>query len=166
MRARPQVIAISHYPMYMSQEPAAQLDFEASTGEAWLNAETCEYEGHARDCTGGEQWQATQRSRSHSSSRSSSSVGSARLEIEPILHEMGVDLYWAGHIHYYQTFDGPLWGGKLLSQGTRNPTGIIHVCSGNGGPPSKSPCGQCEYCPSFSMFRFCLFTRQRIVCGV
>ena len=154
--------------MYMSQEPAAQLDFEASTGEAWLNAETCEYEGHARDCTGGEQWQATQRSRrSHSSSsRSSSSVGSARLEIEPILHEMGVDLYWAGHIHYYQTFDGPLWGGELLSHGTRNPDGIIHVCSGNGGPPSKSPCGQCEYCPSFSMFRFCLFTRQRIVCGV
>ena len=131
--------------MYMSQEPAAQLDFEASTGEAWLNAETCEYEGHARDCTGGEQWQAKQRSRSHSSSNSSSSVGSARLEIEPILHEMGVDLYWAGHIHYYQTFDGPLWGGKLLSQGTRNPNGIIHVCSGNGGPPSKSPCGQCEY---------------------
>jgi hypothetical protein len=124
--------------MYMSQEPAAQLAFERSAGEAWLNAEKCEYEGHARNCTGGEQWQATAGQRSGSSS----SVGSARLEIEPVLHELGVDLYWAGHIHYYQTFDGPLWGGKLLSHGTHNPDGIIHVCSGNGGPPTKSPCTQ------------------------
>ena len=36
---------MSHYPLYMSQEPAAQLAFEASAGEAWLNAEQCEYEG-------------------------------------------------------------------------------------------------------------------------
>ena len=133
-----QVIVMSHYPMYMSQEPATQLDYETSAGQAWLNAEQCEYQGHAPNCTGDEQWQATARQRSGSSS----SVGSARLEIEPILHEMGVDLYWAGHIHYYQTFSGPLWGGKLLSHGTHNPDGVVHACSGNGGPPTKSPCSQ------------------------
>ena len=130
---------MSHYPLYMSQEPAGQLQFEKSAGEAWLNAERCEYEGHARTCTGGEHWQReTERQRSGSAS----SVGSARAELEPILHEGGVDVYWAGHIHYYQTFDGPLWGGQLLSRGLDNPDGIIHVCSGNGGPPSKSVCGK------------------------
>ena len=135
----PWVIVQSHYPLYMSQEPAAQSEFEGSAGDAWLNAEQCEYAGHARNCTGGEQWRQQQR---RQQSGGSSSVGSARGELEPILHEMGVDVYWAGHIHYYQTFDGPLWAGQLLSKGTHNPDGIIHVCSGNGGPPSKSPCGQ------------------------
>ena len=38
-----QVIVMSHYPMYMSQEPATQLDYETSAGQAWLNAEQCEY---------------------------------------------------------------------------------------------------------------------------
>ena len=128
----PWVIAMSHYPMYMSQEPTAQKQFEASVGEPWLNADRCEFEGHSTNCTGGPEWQAR--------SSSKESVGSARLEIEPLLHSMGVDLYWAGHIHYYQTFDGPLWGGQLLSNGTHNPDGVIHVCSGNGGPPSQSVC--------------------------
>ncbi len=52
----------------------------------------------------------------------------------------GVDIYWAGHIHYYQTFNGPIRNGKVVSQGTYNPKGVIHVCTGNGGPPSPSLC--------------------------
>ena len=31
--------------------------------------------------------------------------------------------------------------GKVIAQGTHNPPGVIHVCSGNGGPPSPSACG-------------------------
>ena len=46
----------------------------------------------------------------------------------------------AGHIHFYQTFNGPLKDGKLVSHGTHNPKGVIHVCTGNGGPPSPSSC--------------------------
>ena len=46
-----------------------------------------------------------------------------------------------GHIHFYQTFHGPLKEGKLVSEGTYNPKGVIHVCTGNGGPPSPSSCG-------------------------
>jgi hypothetical protein len=28
----------------------------------------------------------------------------------------------------------------VISNGTHNPPGVIHVCSGNGGPPSGHPC--------------------------
>ena len=48
------------------------------------------------------------------------------------------------HIHFYQTFDGPVRNGKVLMDGTHNPTGTVHVCSGNGGPPSPSSCE--DYC--------------------
>ena len=37
---------------------------------------------------------------------------SANADLEPIFYEYGVDIYWAGHIHFYETFTGPL---SLLS---------------------------------------------------
>ena len=86
----PWVIAMSHYPLYMSQETASQQQFEASSGDAWLNAASCEYEGHSTKCTGGTEWTAAARERS----KDKASVGSARLELEPVLHSFGVDLYW------------------------------------------------------------------------
>lgn len=97
-------------------------------------------------------------------------LGDARSDLEPLFYQYGVDICipqrpgtlafpcpfppltpalasldpagtdWAGHIHFYQTFHGPLKDGKLVSEGTHNPKGVIHVCSGNGGPPSPSSC--------------------------
>ena len=65
-------------------------------------------------------------------------------ELEPLFDEHGVDLYWSGHDHFYQTFDGPVRGGKVVMNGTRNPSATVHVLSGNGGPPSPTQCVQ--YC--------------------
>lgn len=48
-----------------------------------------------------------------------------------------MDIYWAGHIHFYETFDGPIYnstvvGGKQPEGGMHNPEAVIHVCTGNG----------------------------------
>ena len=65
---------------------------------------------------------------------------------EPIFYEYGVDIYWAGHIHFVlrqskdNRFDGPVRKGRTISKGTHNPRGTLHACTGNGGPPSPSKC--------------------------
>ena len=56
-----------------------------------------------------------------------------------------MDVYWAGHAHYYMRFDGPLWNGTLVPDAsTHNPKGTLHVNTGNGGPPGHVPNEQCE----------------------
>ena len=39
-------------------------------------------------------------------------------------------------MHFYQTFDAPLYAGKMVGRGNHNPQAVIHVTTGNGGPPS------------------------------
>ena len=44
-----------------------------------------------------------------------------------------------------ETFDGPIYNGTVIGNsavdgGLNNPEAVIHVCSGNGGPPSASHC--------------------------
>ena len=62
--------------------------------------------------------------------------------VKPLLHAYGVDLYIAGHWHYYESLfpseigaDGN--GGKILQKNFTDPQVTVHVTSGNGGPPGK-----------------------------
>ena len=60
----------------------------------------------------------------------------------PILNEFGVDMYLAGHWHYYESLwpakDGTTGtGAEPLAKSFVNPAKTIHVTTGNGGPPSK-----------------------------
>jgi hypothetical protein len=41
-------------------------------------------------------------------------------------------------VHYYNRFGGPIWKGRIISNGTHNPRGVLHSCSGNGGPPCST----------------------------
>merc|ERR1712224_224982 len=56
----PWVVVCSHFPMYLdvpnSGQPAVA-SAAAYAHEPWFMAESCEYEGHNRNCTGGEDWQ-------------------------------------------------------------------------------------------------------------
>jgi hypothetical protein len=163
----PWVIAMSHYPLYLQQVGADQEAQEADedpmyttemADQAWLMAEECEYEGHARNCTGGPQWanrtkelaaEAQKKAKLHGSSSSPTvplTLGAARDDLEPIFEEHGVDIYWAGHIHFYETFTGPISKNRVVGKGTHNPKAVIHVCSGNGGPPSPTNCKGPNYC--------------------
>ena len=54
---------------------------------------------------------------------------------------LSVSLTWKStQIHFYETFDGPIYNSTVVGNGTHNPEAVIHVCTGNGGPPSASKC--------------------------
>jgi hypothetical protein len=179
----PWVVAMSHFPMYLdvpnSGKPAS-VSAAAYAHEPWFVAESCEYEGHNRNCTGGQDWQKAHDAQLQARAQGVppnthckpgeyqvppsgvSGVGtncSATADLEPLFYEFGVDLYWAGHIHYYSRFTGPVYMGRVLHNGTHNPRGTIHATSGNAGPPALSACTcdrhnntvggqQCEICIS------------------
>ena len=82
----------------------------------------------------------------------------------------------AGHIHYSR-FSGPIFMGRVLSNGTHNPRGTIHATSGNAGPPALSACTcdvhnatvggsgkQCEICISQLYSYTRLTVRPLILC--
>ena len=63
-------------------------------------------------------------------------------DLMPIMQDNSVDLYVAGHWHYYESlFPGALGstgaGGVPISHDFVNPNVTVHVTSGNGGPPGK-----------------------------
>jgi hypothetical protein len=176
--ATPWIVAMSHFPFYLQQPAAAAANEEESDtkrkyatvspaeddaysipmmDQPWLVADECEYEGHARNCTGGKLWNETKKQQQQKENSQKTvggsepsvnplTLGAARDDLEPIFEKYGVDLYWAGHIHFYETFTGPLSKGRVIGNGTHNPKGVIHVCSGNGGPPSPSNCHGAGYC--------------------
>ena len=91
------------------------------------------------------------------------SSGAARGTVPPNPHLAFVcvllQIYWAGHVHFYNRFEGPIWKGAIIANGTHNPAGTLHSCSGNGGPPpgGESACvgnqgGQrfCNNTPSYT----------------
>eukprot|EP00755_Sulcionema_specki_P032407 Sspe_Gene.98667::Locus_72063_Transcript_1_1_Confidence_1.000_Length_678::g.98667::m.98667 len=124
----PWVVVMSHYPFYksenggLSKEPLAQ--------QPWNVAEECEYQGHDESCRP-EGWKARPLKYTQEDYVK---------DLEPIMYEYGVDLYWAGHMHYYQMFHGPIRNGTLVHTGYVNPRGVAHACSGNGGPGSAARC--------------------------
>jgi hypothetical protein len=85
---------MSHFPMYLAQhlnkKPA---DATLLSQEAWYTAEQCEYEGHSKDCKP-KDWTPPPLLKD----KQGAPITGA--ELEPIFMEYGVDIYWAGHIHF------------------------------------------------------------------
>eukprot|EP00755_Sulcionema_specki_P013818 Sspe_Gene.55010::Locus_30304_Transcript_1_1_Confidence_1.000_Length_1890::g.55010::m.55010 len=135
--ATPWVVAMAHYPLYTEEDK--EISSQPLAQQPWNVAEECEYLGHRETCRP-QGWQP---------SNLTYTIGDAIEDLEPLMYEFGVDIFWAGHVHYYQTFTGPLRNGKVVSKGTVNPKGVINVVTGNGGPPSPTPCNKKdEYCSS------------------
>mmetsp|Transcript_68242 Transcript_68242/g.118884 ORF Transcript_68242/g.118884 Transcript_68242/m.118884 type:complete len:602 (-) Transcript_68242:186-1991(-) len=70
------------------------------------------------------------------------STDTAIKDLMPIIDQAGVDMYFSGHWHFYES----LWpmgvpehgtGGPPTQKSFQNPDSTIHVTTGNGGPPSK-----------------------------
>jgi len=83
-------------------------------------------------------------------------------DLMPIIHSGGVDLYAAGHWHYYES----LWpaqvgktgiGGDVIAKDFVDPSVTVHVTSGNGGPPGpdnfREDCGDVHDCGSIPATR-------------
>ena len=63
-------------------------------------------------------------------------------DLIPILMDGGMDMFVAGHWHYYESLwpakngaDGT--GGDPLQKTFEDPDTVVHVTTGNGGPPGK-----------------------------
>jgi len=164
----PWVIAMSHYPFYCTGCFAKQMTskFYASgvaefEGNANLGAQTnMQQEAIVRA------FESVEAARSESDKRDAldavvrerqswnmtlrqSSTASIK-DLVPLLDEGGVDLYIAGHWHYYESLfpaeNGPTGtGGKPVQQNFVNPKVTVHVTSGNGGPPGADSFN--EDCP-------------------
>jgi hypothetical protein len=62
-------------------------------------------------------------------------------DLIPLIHGGGVDMYVAGHWHYYESLYPAMngatgTGGKPTQKDYNNPKVTVHVTTGNGGPPS------------------------------
>ena len=150
-------------PEFGSDEPPSPGTADL-VDEAWFAAEQCEYSGHNNDsnCTWSDEERLMRAKHKQKAPSPLSAITdlvllrvysscAAQIQIqiecficactqEPIFYEYGVDIYWAGHIHFYNRFDGPVRKGRTISKGTHNPRGTLHACTGNGGPPSPSKC--------------------------
>ena len=84
-------------------------------------------------------------------------------DLIPEIHAGGVDLYIAGHWHYYESlypasFGADGIGGAPLQKDFVNPNMTVHVTSGNGGPPGadnfNEDCKDPKDCGSIPSTRF------------
>ena len=70
------------------------------------------------------------------------STAAAIKDIVPVIHSAGVDIYMAGHWHYYESLY-PMGtppagtGGPPTQKNFTEPTSTVHITTGNGGPPGK-----------------------------
>eukprot|EP01046_Picozoa_sp_COSAG06_P030898 COSAG06_NODE_2967_length_6018_cov_4.008785_1_plen_836_part_00 len=144
----PWVIVASHYPLYLAhnqpcgswcvKEPCVKGVNDATPADelAWFASEKCEQTGHSASCKP-DGWP---RNASNSQRARGGGMTAACNDFEPLLFEFGVDLYLAGHLHFYQRLDGPMRRGVVISNGTVNPRGPVHVTTGSGGPPKGTSC--------------------------
>lgn len=59
-------------------------------------------------------------------------------DFEKLFMKYKLDLYMAGHMHYYESLY-PSFNFKMVQSNFTNPKAPVHITSGNGGPPSADP---------------------------
>ena len=57
-------------------------------------------------------------------------------DFEPLFNKYNIDVYMAGHMHYYESLY-PSLNFKTTQKNFTNPYAPVYITSGNGGPPSK-----------------------------
>jgi hypothetical protein len=116
----PWIMVTAHIPLYHTtfyeNRNASAADFFSEKGE---NAqEHHRYEPcNKSDCQTLGQWHQDMSSR-----------------LEPLLLKYSVDLYNAGHIHWYES-TWPMKNGRVCQKSYDNPTCPVHIVDGNGGVP-------------------------------
>lgn len=143
----PWVIAQSHFPMYCSGCHGANympLYYGSDAAEVYGNA----------NATAAKLWSEkpsniakAQRWRGKGAPPAGALGASADATIkdfEPIFEEFSLDMYLAGHWHYYESLWPTTKGssscpscGEATQKSFNSPKSTVHVTTGNGGPPSK-----------------------------
>ena len=72
------------------------------------------------------------------------SAGQASADLEPLMLAHGVDMYFAGHAHYYET-SWPVARGVATQKNYKEiASGVVHVTSGIAGPPEYEQFGAAQ----------------------
>ena len=112
----PWVVATAHYPMYETID-----NFHLANLAHWHSEP--DFGARGQGDAGGKGGVAPQLSKQQ-----------AIADFEDLLAEHGVDIFFAGHNHNYES-TWPVRGGKVQQQSYTNPTAPIHILSGAAGPP-------------------------------
>jgi hypothetical protein len=146
----PWVVVMAHYPFYCTGCYADQLSsryYESNDAEFFGNANRTAaarlMEASIADLKAAGASQAAIEIEANSWTKQVKASSDAAIkDMIPFLNEYYVDLYLAGHWHYYESLwpaeDGTTGtGGQPLAKTLVNPKKTIHVTTGNGGPPGK-----------------------------
>jgi hypothetical protein len=140
----PWVMAMSHFPFYCTGCYAKQ------ASSMWYASNGAEFHGNvnataaaaARECAlNGSTKLSDDELHAWNTPISAGSDASIK-DLVPILQKYSVDVYIAGHWHYYEslypsTIGSTGVGGDPLQKDFLNPNVTVHITTGNGGPPSK-----------------------------
>ena len=142
----PWVLVFSHFPLFCTdcQNKDSETDVEA----AYYESDAGEKYGN-RNRTAAKAWGRTakalkmlkQMGYKKENNFKASSTASINY-LEPVMMEYGVDMYLAGHMHYYESL-WPLKTGnsscpacaRPVQKSFDSPKVTVHVTTGNGGPP-------------------------------
>jgi len=145
-QAVPWVVAMAHFPVFCTgcRGNGVSGPYYASDDAEWhgnCNATAAAVfdERERRQRSHGQQGAATKAP--HSASSASDEIVK---DLSPLLAEFGVDIFAAGHWHYYESLWPAVRGSPTcpacaqpLAKSFINPKGTVHITTGNGGPPSK-----------------------------
>lgn len=116
----PWILMLSHYPIYCSSVSIGGYRVELNQTSALpmlsekLRAQGKQYKG----CAEGQSY-----------------ADISREDLEPLMMEFGVDVYFAGHMHAYES-TWPVHNNTPTAENFVNPTAPVHVTTGAGGAPS------------------------------
>lgn len=114
--ATPWVIVTAHYPLYETYDNTCPVNIAHEQSKA---------DGGAR---------GRMHPRQKNAVLPTPSKAQALLDYEPLLAEFGVDVFFAGHDHNYET-TWPVYNNQVQQLNYTNPTAPIHILSGSAGPP-------------------------------
>jgi hypothetical protein len=140
----------SHYPLYSAIFNDKSYEHASA---AWYDGEAAEHDRHG---DGGTPWSETpnfescddkgQQGNVSSSASGSENATTACVTVKDVVEEsiatlgalldkFHVDVYAAGHVHFYSV-TWPIFAGALTEKSLVNPKGTVHVVEGNGGVPT------------------------------
>ena len=170
----PWIIAMSHYPLFCTGCAGNSVDssayYASDDAERFGNANAsaaAAFEAQIRRATNGTAKARTPPTAANPGGQKENRGASDSLvaDIAPLLQKYGVDIFMAGHWHYYES----LWPGTQGSESCpvclepiqkdfTNPRGTVHITTGNGGPPGLDSFR--EHCPGQDCERIPATRRQ------
>eukprot|EP01060_Flectonema_neradi_P004519 TRINITY_DN12928_c1_g1_i1.p1 TRINITY_DN12928_c1_g1~~TRINITY_DN12928_c1_g1_i1.p1 ORF type:complete len:700 (+),score=168.21 TRINITY_DN12928_c1_g1_i1:49-2100(+) len=139
--SKPWVIAFSHFPLFCTGCHTSQYNayYESEEAERFGNNNATESKAWGKSAA----HQKMLKDKGYKNTVGASSAASIA-DLHPIFEKYGLDMYVAGHWHYYESLYPSKPGNSSCpscavptQKDFNKPNVTVHVTSGNGGPPGK-----------------------------